>query len=643
MKQCSPIVLFLILLLLSCNRNKTNLDKKSAVADSINLEITNSQRFGSQTERIASSDNALKLAKRSRTDSFVYKALYNKIQTDIQFQRQDSIDFYLEELKKVSTTLSYQAGYHYLNGTYLKDIDAEKSFSQYEKSRKLYGEVGDKERMGYSLMMMSEIQREAADYVGAETTMTEALSHLKNSKVYHNHIYNVFGLIYKELYDFENAIRYYKKALENTAGTDTLARNIITNNIATIYLDKEDYGSSIRVLDSLNNLPSLNSDPMIKAKVLSNLGYSIFKANKGNGIAYLKQAEKIQDSISDSFGKLFNYANLSEAYLFKNKALSKEYGLKSYHLATRLHNGDDRLRALELLLKSSASKQESDTLFKTYVLLNDSINAGRQTAKNQFSKIRYDSSEKEKELLQSKAESAESKLLASKTLRRNEMLVVAVLFLIALTFFSYRFMKKKNAKGRKEEAYVTETRISKKVHDELANDIYNAMIFAEAQELSLPEKKERLLNDLEKVYKRTRDISKENAVIETGEQYYEQLIGMLSEYNSKKINVINSGARDIDWRKIEDIKKIAIYRILQELMVNMRKHSQATLCLLNFKKNGKNIEIFYSDNGIGMGNNGLIFKSGLANAENRMNGIGGKFTFEPNPEKGLKITIVFPA
>ena len=207
----------------------------------------------------------------------------------------------------------------------------------------------------------------------------------------------------------------------------------------------------------------------------------------------------------------------------------------------------------------------------------------------------------------------------------------------------YFFMKRKSAIDQVKASYATELRISKKVHDELANDIYNVMMYSGAQDFSSEEKKERLLGDLDSVYKRTRDISKENATIETGENYPMQLMGMLSEYQNEKVNVLNSGIKEIGWEKVEEIKKIAVYRILQELMVNMAKHSQAELCMVIFKAKGKNIIISYSDTGVGIGSDKIIFKNGLANAENRIKGIGGSLTFDSNPEKGLKMTIVFPA
>lgn len=618
--------------------------KEDLIIKSINSYIERSQSEQKEADRLKSSDKAYFIASKTDNDSLLYKALYNKIQTDISYRINDSINYYFEELKVLSKTRSYKAGYCFLKGLYFNGINADSSFVNYEKSQKLYALLGEDKRAGYSLMMMSQIQRIAADYVGAESTMTEALKHFdkSKSKEYHNHIYNEFGLIYKGLYDYESALDSYQKSLRLTDKKNIQAITIIENNIALIYRDKKAYDKAIKIFQHLNSKSSLDSDLIMKAKILSNLGYSIYLSKKGNGLPYLKQAETIQDNNNDTFGRLANYLISAEAYGEIDKQVSKSYAYKAYNLAKQLNNGEERLKALELLSKTAVTKKETDKLLQEYVTLNDSITVARQTAKKQFAKIRYDSSEAEKAALLAKAESAESRLQAERTQTRNIMLLALVTALIVGIIFWYRFMKKKNTIDKLKASYSTETRISRKVHDELANDVYNVMNFTNSQNISIPEKKERLMNYLDSLYKRTRDISKENSTIETGENFAVQLKEMLSEYQNENVNVASRGVDDVQWVKVEGVKKIAIYRILQELMVNMAKHSEATVSVIGFKAKGRNVEIDYFDNGVGIPSDKIIFRNGLLNAENRITAIGGRLIFESVPQTGLKIKIVFP-
>ena len=95
---------------------------------------------------------------------------------------------------------------------------------------------------------------------------------------------------------------------------------------------------------------------------------------------------------------------------------------------------------------------------------------------------------------------------------------------------------------------------------------------------------------------------------------------MLSSFINEKRNVIIKNDNRIQWIKIAPEKKIAIFRVLQELLVNMKKHSQSTLVVIGFEAKEKNIEINYSDNGIGCSEIGNL-KNGLQNAENRIHTI----------------------
>jgi len=115
----------------------------------------------------------------------------------------------------------------------------------------------------------------------------------------------------------------------------------------------------------------------------------------------------------------------------------------------------------------------------------------------------------------------------------------------------------------------------------------------------------------------------------------------LSEYNSGDRKIILGGLNELDWIEVSDEKKVATYRVLQELMVNMRKHSGATIVVIRFESAGNQIRISYTDNGSGMATGRVSFKNGLANVENRINAINGTITFESGTEKGLKILITY--
>jgi len=116
---------------------------------------------------------------------------------------------------------------------------------------------------------------------------------------------------------------------------------------------------------------------------------------------------------------------------------------------------------------------------------------------------------------------------------------------------------------------------------------------------------------------------------------------MLSTYNSNDTNVIINGIEKVNWETIDDIKKVTIQRVLQELMVNMKKHSEAPVVVLKFENSANTVVINYTDNGKGCEKNQII-KNGWQNMENRILSIKGTITFDSEPEKGFKVKITLP-
>ena len=377
------------------------------------------------------------------------------------------------------------------------------------------------------------------------------------------------------------------------------------------------------------------------ARILDNLGFSYFKTgNTKKGLVYLNQSLKIRERIKDDFGITTSYFHLSEFYSKTNPVLSYHYAKLSYATATKVNNVSDRLESLELLIKNSTENQ-SKKFTTDYLRINDSLTKARQKAKNQFAKIKYDSTKEKNENLLLKAQKAENALELEQQKTRNYIAYFFIFIGILSTVFLYYYSKNKNKKEKEKAVYESETRISKKLHDELANDVYQTMAFAETQDLQNPMKRETLLGNLDKIYARTRNISRENSKIETGSKFEEELKEMLSGYNNNQVQIIIKDNGDINWLKIQPEKKIALHRVLQELMVNMKKHSQCSFVVVSFKSNEKCIEINYSDNGIGI-KDSLILKNGLHNVENRIHTINGTITFDIKNNKGFKAKIAIP-
>lgn len=489
---------------------------------------------------------------------------------------------------------------------------------------KLSCDSNQKEEKAYALYRIALIQKTNCDFVGLEETATEALD-TYDDEIYNINFYNFLGIAYKELLDFDNSLLYYNKTY-NLASKE-IDKIIVKNNIAVSYLEQNNFKKTFEILEPLLKNDTLIHNKVEFARVTDNLGFAYYNINNDSlAKIYLENSLKIRDSISNDYEKIASYVHLSKFYFDKKPELAKEFAQNAYQFATNVNSPDDRLEALDLLIKNPTNKN-AISHYERYHSLNDSITKVRQTNKNQFSKIKYD---------------------FKIAIERSEKLKIEKDFITYLflgfgiiTILIYFLIRSKNKRRIQKSVYETEIRISKRLHDELANDVYNTMTYAETQDLSDLTKKEKFLNQIETIYNRTRNISLENSEIDTGKNFKENLSNLISSYDTDQTNIILKNFDAIDWNTIKKNTKITIHRILQELLINMKKHSQSSLVVLGFESKNKTYEINYSDNGIGSSDK-IHFKNGLLNVENRIKTIKGTFTFETESQKGFKAKIVFP-
>lgn len=642
MKFNSPfLVLLLTTLLYSCDKSATTTDKQSDAEVAIAHYHKQLATDTVLSNKIQHAQKAVQVAQNAQDTSLLYQTVLHQLDYAITEAYPDSVPYYLDKLHALSSKipnpnsstayiLSRKADYHFG----LKDYT--KAYDFYNASKALFEKGNDSLRTGYNLIKMAHIQQMYNDYSGSEETLTEALVFLDSQNTNQDYlveVYNLLGISYTALHNYDEAIANYKEAKKGS--TDVLFQKIIDHNIALCYLENQQYAKALGEFSALYGNQIIRKDESSFAKVMDNFGYAQFKNDGVSGLPLMEKALSIRTKKSDERGMVYSYINLAEYHGKHNPSLAAQYAQKAYTLATKIGAIDNRMKSLELLATFGGSQYNQD-----YFRLNDSVQAFRQKAKNQFAKIRFDATKERNENQQMKIKQAENEV-------RNLVggIILSGLFLgiVVLLVVTRIRHKREKIKQRREEQYETETRIAKKLHDELANDLFNTMTFAELRDLSSPENKEVLIDNLDRIYEQTRNISRENNTIDTGENYLRHLKDMLSGYSSGEVNIILKEIDSIEWTTIDPAKKIVIYRVLQELLVNMKKHSKATLVVIGFEKIKKNIKINYTDNGVGIGPDEQLRKNGLQNVENRILSIKGKLTFEPTPQRGFKMYFIFPS
>ena len=455
--------------------------------------------------------------------------------------------------------------------------------------------------------------------------------------------YNSLGIAAKELGRYEEAISYCKKTIQYAKNTkkEIFYLSQSNNNIGTVYKSQKKYDLAVmHYRKGLSHTHFLSENPKHEARLLDNLGYVKFLANKKNdsSLFLFNKAYKIRDSVNDIYGLSTSFLHLSEYYQSQgNQDLANKFAIKSKETATKDRNNDDLLQAYKLLAEISPSK-EGQKYAMRYIHLNDSLTQRDNMFKNQFARIRYESDTLQKENEQKSKEIQQVQDQNTIYLLGIVLLCTLIGFVVYFAIQRNKYLKQQSKMIQFQTAYETETRIAKRLHDELGNDIFQVM----TQYQNTPNYNPQLLDKLNKSYTKARDISRENSDFEIDETFEEELRNMLQNYTNKSMLLVQKGVDAISWEHTNSTVKIATYRVLQELMTNMQKHSQADRIAVIFTKESKSIRINYSDNGIGMDTTQFISKNGLRNTQKRIEAIGGTITFDTEKNKGFKARIVIP-
>ncbi|SHJ47386.1 tetratricopeptide repeat-containing sensor histidine kinase [Aquimarina spongiae] len=541
-------------------------------------------------------------------------------------------------------------GIYYRN--FQNNTIAYKNFYQAEKICSLIKKNNDvRFTHGNILVNLAQIKRRAKDYSKSEAYTIAAIKqfHLSGNKEYIPICYSNLGSIAKYLGRYEEAIAYHKKAMQFDVNSDREIRQILIslNNIGVTYKSQQKYDQAKEAFHTaLSYKDFLKKDRKRYALLTDNLAYAKFLSNDLENIPKLfYKALNIRDSIGDKNGLTTNNLHLAEYFQSIGKnGISKKYANQAVYLAKELNHNEELLQAYQILSKVSNAK-EGLQYAEAYIQLNDSLVKEERLFRDKIARIQFETEEKEQQIVEKEAQIVEKEAQITTVENRNTIYLLGILLLLmgigfAIYFFKQRtkYLAQQNQMVQFQASYETETRISKRLHDDLGNDIFQVML----QYQNDPHDS-KILERLNATYAKARDISRENNEFDIDESFPEELSDMLKNYTKNGIQLLVRGLDKIDWQGFEAPVKITVYRVLQELMTNMQKHSQASMVVLVFNQDNNTLHIKYTDNGVGIDKTQLQSKNGLHNTEKRIRAIDGTLIFESEKEKGFKADIKIPA
>jgi signal transduction histidine kinase len=435
------------------------------------------------------------------------------------------------------------------------------------------------------------------------------------------------AVIYEMMGNYELAIVYYRKAEQIARATSNqVGLAYIYADAAECYRRKKDMDScmilidkSIAILDSAGNLQGVGINTLNKAIMLT-----VEKEYDAAVEAY-EQTIAIAEEIN--YNDLLQNAHYE---LGRTYAEMKNFEKSFYHID------------------------------QSYVIRDKLLNEEKLIALSEM-EVKYETEKVEKDYLQEQQSRIESDLKVES--QKKWILGIVGLFIAAVFFALFLYQRKSRiAQAEKDKAIIAERekglqavfdaaeeerqRIAKDLHDGIGQQMSGLKMAWQNLSSTIPgigEKENKRISELTKILDSTasevRDLShqmmpkvlEEFGLVQAIEGMLEKSLKLTSlTYTFEHYNLDARFPRTIE---------LSLFRITQELLNNVIKHSGASHVVVQLFKNKNQLILMVEDNGKGFESGLKKDGHGLLNIQSRLRTIGGQVNYEASPNAGTTATI----
>lgn len=669
MKTVLKIIFFvnLFLLITSCQEKKESIASENQVKTLLkNYDLLASK--GNHKEKTLDTVSLYLL--QHENDSINRNLLFkvaNKYYELNKYDKYLKLTLKIKELALKQKDIFHMAKSLYFLGEYYEDkAQLDSSFSYYSQSEKLYRNLKDTLNSGRTALYKAGILFDSGNFTESEIGAIDALKFLSKTNntrlVYES--YTLLALSLKELNNFEESLKYFELAINQLQQLekedypqDKLEKSRIScfNNIGRVYEKQKNYKEAILFYEKGLALQDLKLNyPKSYSMLLDNMAYSKMKVGDFKDIdKLLFESLKISDSMDIAQGIVSSKINIGEYYLYKNdKIKGLSYITEGFILAKKIEAGPFIVRSLKLLTENDSKNKIYYS--NLYIKVNDSIQNVERITRNKFARIAYETDQLEEK----------NEILSKK----NAAIILGsgiIIIFLGVFFALYRlksknkellFIKEQQETNEKiyqmmlaqqaetEQARNEErNRIAMELHDGIVNSVFTTRFNLIQLESSSPNKKQELINELEKTEQEIRRVSHDltqNLLFE--DKSFPEIITTLvySQQNQYNTKFDLSVDKYIDWSTVTSANKIHIYRIIQEAIQNSNKYSQAKRCFIMLLKTGDKITIRIWDDGIGFNPEKVKYGIGFKNIKDRTKILQGELKITSSSENGTTLEIV---
>ncbi len=671
MNKKNILLLLLFSIVLGCFQHNTK-TQTSPITDSLTVwfEKANNDSLP-YSKRHFYTQKAFTVVSGQKNDStkriYFFKIANRYFNMNAMRDYKKSVEATVQLCEEAKDTMGLGKAYSYLGDYYGAKFVSDSAYLNYFKAEKLYIKIKDNSKIAKTILNKSVLQLNEKDYIGSEKAAFDALKYLRktNSNELTFQAYNILGVIYNELNEYDKSLEFHTKALELVEKQKTITalqtKAMSLNNIGLVYHNKKQYKNAINEFElALKQQNIKNEDAFLYSALKDNLGYSKFKTGNFKELPQLfYKSLEIADSLNTLASRISSNLHLSEYYTYtKDFSKARSFANQAYTLAKSNNLSKDVLLSLKQL--SVVAPEKSAAFSLEYIHINDSLQIAERKIRNKLARIEYETEELSIE---------KDNLLEQ---QRNIIFIgLGVLFLFGL-FYVIRFQASKNRElilkqeqqKANEEVYqimlnqqekieavrqLEKKQIAKELHDGVLGKLFGTRLNLDSLNTFNDDKTiaervvfiEQLKTIEQEIREISHDFNKEKTAI------FNNFVVMVTNFIQSQKSICTAEIdftmdESLDWSKWNNITKINLYRILQESFQNINKYAKASQVIVTFDKVDSKLKLIIQDNGVGFNYKRKRNGIGIANMNSRINESGGTIKIISELKKGTKLEIEIP-
>lgn len=480
---------------------------------------------------------------------------------------------------------------------------------------------------------------------------------------------NLMARVFITQKKYKEALDFYMKSIQLIRKTGSSKISfLVLRSIALCYLNLGDLPEAREYITKAASMVEEGSRKSGRAHlVFAEIEFT--EKNYALALSHCKKSEVYLKNTGVRIDVAVAQVWLSKILLAMNKIeLAEKKASSAYKLAKLEDHPMVMMDALEILESMASTKQKykkAHLLNQELKILRDSFYRNEDLIRTRDFEILYKLNEREKEIASLETEKEEHlKELAVKEKQRAilvSILVMSSILVAALLWFLFYKNKKDKVIAQKNHTihnqkikaleHVQKTirlqsliegqekerlRLSKDIHDSLGGLLSTAKTYLSEKHESDSNIKNIIDQSCEEVREITNNlmpvafkvVGLSGAIEDLATRT--EILGIECKTEIHHLNIENEDSR------------LAIYRIVQELVNNVIKHASAHKLLIQLIQSDTDIHILVEDDGIGFKTPYGSEGRGLKNIKSRVELLSGKITIESSYEKGSSICIDIP-